>query len=193
MKSGSDSFKILRWAGAVWAEAASGKTGFSSCNDACFDCVAAAYDFAIVGNGFYVCGGFWDVNGICSPDVARWDGTSWSNLGTGLGGLSTQEAVSVASTGSELFVGGVFTVAGGKPSSRIGLWHIPHALSITRLEQVVTLSWPATGTNFILESVQDVAQTNWSAVPQPFSVVNDQCVVTNDISASNRFYRLRRR
>ena len=105
--------------------------------------------------------------------------------GAGVGAL--------ACNGTELFVGGYFVLAGNKPSTNIALWHIPHPLSIRRFEGSVTLSWSSTGTNFLLEAVETLGQTNWAAFPQPVSIVNDRCVVTDAISPSNRFYRLRRR
>ena len=57
----------------------------------------------------------------------------------------------------------------------------------------VEISWPATRTNLALELTPDLAAGGWTPVPEPWSVVNDQCVVTNSIDPGNRFYRLRGR
>jgi len=57
----------------------------------------------------------------------------------------------LASTGSELVAVGVFDTAGGNPSTNIALWHIPHELAIQRSGDEVRLSWPETGSNFVLE------------------------------------------
>ena len=99
----------------------------------------------------------------------------------------------MATTGTELFVGGQFASAGGYPSTNIALWHIPHALEIDRTPGEAVVSWPATGTNFVLEAKGDVVAAGWSEVAQPVTVTNDECVVTEPLSSSNRVYRLRRR
>lgn len=51
--------------------------------------------------------------------VARWNGISWSALSTGTNNGVTSLAVS----GSHLFAGGLFTVAGGYPSYFIASWN----------------------------------------------------------------------
>jgi hypothetical protein len=92
-----------------------------------------------------------------------------------------------------LFVGGHFGSAGDKPSYNIALWHIPHSLNIQHAGNEVTLSWPSTGTNFLLEACANVAQTNWQIVPQTPSIIDNQCVITNAPGPANEFFRLRRR
>jgi len=136
-----------------------------------------------------------------AQSVARWDGQNWCRLASGLAtakfgigpppGPAAVQAL--AARGSELFVGGTIDTAGGKPSTNIALWHIPHALSAKLSGDTVTLSWPATGSNFVVESKSDLNLTNWSAVAQPPVVTGDQLVDTNSISPTNQFFRLRRR
>jgi hypothetical protein len=99
----------------------------------------------------------------------------------------------MAPAGSELFIVGDFKVAGATPSERVALWHIPHSLKMQRVQEAVTLSWPATGTNFLLEAAPQLLSTNWSTVPDPYNIHNDQCVVTEPLAGTNQFYRLRRR
>jgi hypothetical protein len=173
---------IARWTGSNWVWFAAGTFVRSDVNDA----TASGYDMAISGNDFFIAGDF-------DGGIAKWDGSSWSSLGSGVTIFNDIAVPRLRSNGSELFAAGDFPSAGGKPSANMALWHIPHALSISRFEDSVTLSWPSTGTNFLLESVETIGQTNWAAVPQPVSILNDQCVVTNAISPSNRFYRLRRK
>jgi hypothetical protein len=84
-------------------------------------------------------------------------------------------------------------VARESTSTNIALWHIPHALNIRQTGNQVSLSWPATGTNFVLEAEADVSGTNWSEVSQPPALHNSECVVTQAVSTANQFYRLRRR
>jgi hypothetical protein len=148
----------------------------------------------VTGNTLF-CGGFFSVaGGTAANGIATWDGTRWRGLGSGL--IYPPDAGSVgavASAGSELLVGGAFTAAGGKPANNIALWHIPHALEVKRQGHTATLSWPATGTNFVLETKDDVAGTNWSVVSTNPSIVGDQCRITNQIDSPARFFRLRRK
>jgi hypothetical protein len=100
----------------------------------------------------------------------------------------------VAANGTELFVGGpYFTSAGGKPSSRIALWHIPHALCASRSERLLTLSWPGTGTNFLLEACSGLSEKAWAEVRQGPAEAGNQLVVTQAIAGQTEFYRLRRK
>lgn len=63
-----------------------------------------------------------DKNGILHTGTARWDGSAWSSLGTGLNGA----VQALAPRGSaDLFVGGLFSTAGGAPAANIALWHEP--------------------------------------------------------------------
>jgi hypothetical protein len=109
-----------------------------------------------------------------------------------MSGIDPGSGPALAVTGSELFLGGFFDHAGGKPANNIALWHIPHSLSIGRTGNNVTLSWPATGTNFLLEATSDIGAPNWQGVSGIPSIVNDQCVVTLAPGPGNQFFRLRR-
>jgi len=155
---------------------------------------------AISGHDIYIGGLFSRVYGTTPPDfegtpancVAKWDGTNWTGLGNGLSSISLG-VVALMTTGSELFVGGRFGAAGGKPSKNIALWHIPHALSTSRSGDALTLSWPATGKNFVLETTENLAPANWVEIYEAPVLAGDQLIVTNSISATARYYRLRRR
>ncbi|MEO6301609.1 MAG: T9SS type A sorting domain-containing protein, partial [Bacteroidia bacterium] len=52
---------------------------------------------------------------------AKWNGTAWSPLGTGLSGLAG--AYALTPYNGELYVAGLFTVAGGNPASRVARWN----------------------------------------------------------------------
>src|SRR6267378_3188610 len=57
--------------------------------------------------------------------IARWNGTEWSSLGSGIeGGTNFTFVYSLAFRGNDLFVGGIFTNAGGlqPPTSGIAKW-----------------------------------------------------------------------
>ena len=83
---------------------------------------------AVSGTDVYV--GQWDVLG--GNTIRKLDTVSatWSMLGSGLGPEGEFPWVyAVAATGSDVYVGGKFTTAGGKPSYYFGRWMIP--LSVT--------------------------------------------------------------
>jgi hypothetical protein len=58
-------------------------------------------------------GGFTDAGDANADFIAKWDGTSWSALGTGLNGSVS----SIAVNGTDIYVGGSFLDAGGDPNA----------------------------------------------------------------------------
>ncbi|MCS7287680.1 MAG: Ig-like domain-containing protein [Roseiflexus sp.] len=69
---------------------------------------------AVSGNNVYIGGSFTDAGGVPEADyIARWDGTRWHALGSGLNGSVTAIAIS----GNNVFVGGTFLNAGGVPEA----------------------------------------------------------------------------
>ena len=66
------------------------------------------------GTGFVVGGQFTTMGSTTVNRVAYWNGTTWSGLGGGVGGgTGTVEVKALAVSGSDLYVGGLFTTAGG--------------------------------------------------------------------------------
>jgi hypothetical protein len=93
---------IARWDGTSWN--ALGTTPLNN----------SVRAIAISGSNVYVGGFFTDAGGDPNADrIARWDGTSWNALGTGIGGLSFSAVYAIAITGTDVYVGGNFTDAGG--------------------------------------------------------------------------------
>ena len=66
----------------------------------------------------YIGGDFTVIGTALANRVAKWDGTSWTALGTGLN--STVNALAV--WGGEIYAGGGFTYSGGTKISRIAKW-----------------------------------------------------------------------
>ncbi|MCA9291162.1 MAG: hypothetical protein KDA25_08535, partial [Phycisphaerales bacterium] len=68
----------------------------------------ATQDF---GNGpeLFTSGSFTSIGGIAANRIARWNGTSWSALGTG---LSSNEGYAIAGYGGDLYAAGYFNLAG---------------------------------------------------------------------------------
>jgi hypothetical protein len=72
------------------------------------------YALAVSGSDLYVAGVFLSLGaGIPANRIAKWDGSNWSALGSGLGGGLLPYVSALAVSGGNLYVGGRFTSAGG--------------------------------------------------------------------------------
>jgi hypothetical protein len=67
----------------------------------------------VSGNYLYVGGYFGTADYLPASRIAKWDGTYWATLGSGVN--SNIRAVAVY--GSDVYVGGLFSRAGGKTSN----------------------------------------------------------------------------
>lgn len=78
------------------------------------------YAIAIHPNGdIYVTGDFTSIGGVAANRIARWDGSTWNALGSGLNGRGT--TLDITPEGN-VYVGGLFTTAGGSGSSHLAYW-----------------------------------------------------------------------
>ena len=66
----------------------------------------------------YAGGGFTTMGGVTVNRVARWDGTTWTALGSGTDG----QVLALVASGGNLYAGGVFTTAGGVTVNSIAKW-----------------------------------------------------------------------
>jgi hypothetical protein len=86
----------------------------------CFSCPPTVNALAFDSSGnLFVGGDFTQINGISTPFIARWNGTDWSSLGSGMN--SVVEAL--VAHGNELYAGGSFVLAGGIPAQRFAKWN----------------------------------------------------------------------
>jgi hypothetical protein len=81
-------------------------------------CIGQAAD------GIYVGGLFTAAGKTLVNRIARWDGTNWNDVGGGtMGGSgSANRVLAIAGLGSDVYVGGTFTNAGGNNVSNIAHW-----------------------------------------------------------------------
>ncbi|MGZ4964823.1 MAG: hypothetical protein ACXWC8_19885, partial [Limisphaerales bacterium] len=77
----------------------------------------AVYAFAVFQNQLYVGGTFSTGGGVPAVGLARWNGTTWSDVG-GFKGI----ALSLENDGSALYVGGTFTNCGAVITTNIAKW-----------------------------------------------------------------------
>ena len=143
--------------------------------------------WATLGSG----GGFW-APGTSSPGIAKWDGTAWSAMDSGLNG----EAYVVAVSGKDLYVGGNFTIAGGKVSAYIARAYLPTlpTLSLLPSGNNVSLSWPSPDTSdFLLEQTDTLnPRPTWLANSAPITDDGTNKSITLPATNSSQFFRLRR-
>jgi len=139
------------------------------------------------GGDLYGGGTFAEVSGVPARGFARWDGVWWWGRGPGV-----EDGGALAATGSELYVGSLFNTAGGKPSHNIALWHIPHSLEVSRSGGEVRLSWPATGSNYVVEASSSLHEPVWQRLEQTPVLEGNRLTVSEPLSTTQRLYRLRK-
>lgn len=76
------------------------------------------------GNGpaLYAGGVFTLAGAVAASNVARFDGTNWSSLGSGVNGAVETMSSFDFGFGPRLFVGGTFTSAGGQATTNLAAW-----------------------------------------------------------------------
>ena len=105
--------RLVKWNGSGWQPVTSsfptGPSGWALTLRA----------LAVSGSDFYI-GGYWT-----SPNkqswagfVYKWNGSSWTELGTGMNG----QVAAVITSGPDVYAGGRFTMAGGTAANRIAKW-----------------------------------------------------------------------
>src|SRR5437667_8123923 len=122
--------------------------------------------------------------------MAKWDGSSWTALGSGLDG----QVRAVAVSGSDLYAGGLFTMAGGKVSAYIAhayLLTLP-ALSVVRSGTDIMVSWPSVDSaGFALEQAgMLVVQASWDTNAANVTDDGTNRSVTLPATNSTQFFRL---
>ena len=101
---------IAKWDGIAWTalSAGLGEIGW----------IGIVYALAVSGSNVYAGGQFTNSGEMFINNIAKWDGSSWSALGSGMDHVVYALAVS----GSNLYVGGEFTTAGGSSAQRVAKW-----------------------------------------------------------------------
>jgi hypothetical protein len=125
--------------------------------------------------------------------LPKWDGSSWSALGSGMNNVVAALAVS----GGDLYAGGYFATAGGKVSpyiARASLLGVPVSaptLSIAFSGADLIFTWPTNSTGFTLQSTTTLrSPVVWTTNSPGPIVVNGQNTVADPIFGRQKFYRL---
>ncbi|MDB5267652.1 MAG: hypothetical protein JWP58_692, partial [Hymenobacter sp.] len=108
--------RVARWDGTAWNALG---TGAANGLD------AGVYALAIAGNGdVYVGGQFTQASGMAASNVARWNGTAWSSLGTGTAnGVGNYICALAVAGNGDVYVGGYFMQAGGVAAGKVARWN----------------------------------------------------------------------
>ena len=75
------------------------------------------------GPALYAGGEFTSAGGVAANYIAKWNGSSWSALGSGMNGIVYALTVFDDGSGPALYAGGVFTIAGGVAANHIAKWN----------------------------------------------------------------------
>jgi hypothetical protein len=185
---GKSALCVAKWNGSTWSALGSGITlstdPFSR---------GQVWCMTISGSDLYVGGSFDTAGGTTASNIAKWDGSSWSMLGSGLNKLVSALGVS----GHFLYAGGNFTIAGGKTCTYIARADLGtlmfSALSLRRYGPNVVVSWPSPGTaGLSLEEADGLASPiSWHT--NNVDIADDGTNKSIAVPATNsaQFFRLR--
>ncbi len=113
--------RVARWNGTSWSSVGSGMGGGAPTTVTCLRVASLGGAPAL-----YAAGDFTFAGGASASNIARWNGTSWSPLGAGLGGAypwTYALAEFDDGTGPALYAGGTFSLAGGNSASYLARWN----------------------------------------------------------------------
>lgn len=105
---------IASWNGTAWSALGAGLSGTIGTFQ------YPVQTIALSGGQLFVGGNFTTAGAVSAKNIARWDGSAWSALGTG---ANSNVYALHAATNGDLLVAGAFTNAGGVTASRIARWN----------------------------------------------------------------------
>jgi len=152
------------------------------------------YAIAVQSDGKALIGGdFFTVNGTSREYIARLntDGSLDGSFNPDAGNLGFVFSIVVQPDGKVL-LGGAFVAINGIPRRHIARLFGDPTLAIVSSGSNVVLSWPTNAPELTLQSALDLrGSINWMDSTNAPAMVGAQFTVTNAISASAQFYRLR--
>jgi hypothetical protein len=104
--------RMASWNGSAWSPLGNGFTN------------GPVSALAISGSTLFAGGSFTNVGTTNFNRIAKWDGSTWTTLGSGLTQTPGNASVTgLALDGENLYVAGLMSEAGGKPSSHFARWN----------------------------------------------------------------------
>jgi hypothetical protein len=180
---------VARWNGQDWSALGGGPAnGVQG---------SGVYALAVWRGQVFVGGIFTNAGGLAVNGLARWDGTNWSALGSGLslpqltGARARVFALSVS--GDELFVGGAFTHVGGQAASGLARYVLQPRATFEPPGALAGGLFPlrlrgVAGLRFRVERTE--AFTAWSDVAEGRGEA-DTWSASDDTTSAAQFYRAR--
>jgi hypothetical protein len=107
---GTPASGLARWNGVAWSTFGSGPARTPGS--------PFVYDSRSIDGYLYIVGGFSSVDGVSANNIARWNGTTWQGLASGLNNV----AYSVSAFRGEVLAGGSFSAAGARVSAYLARW-----------------------------------------------------------------------
>lgn len=105
---------VYQWTGATWQS-----IGVTTHQSSTPRTVA----LAVYQGDLVVGGGFTHMQGAPAQNIARWNGTGWSGLGSGVSGPVHALAAYTFQSLPALYVGGIFSSAGGTAAANLAAWN----------------------------------------------------------------------
>ena len=106
---------VAMWSGGAWTALGAIQDDFSEVR------AVAVFDDGS-GPALFAGGTFSSIGGVSAQRIAKWDGSSWSSLGSGLDGWCFSLEVWNDGTGPALYAAGGFSTANGVPAEGIARW-----------------------------------------------------------------------
>ncbi len=175
--------RIAKWNGSTWSALGSGM------NNSVFALAASGSD-VYAGGSFTRATNIGGVN-VTVNCIAKWDGSSWSALGSGM----NNSVVALAASGTDLYAGGFFATAGGKVSAYVAKARIGSiAKSLVTTESSPTIKFSGvTGYEYDVQRTSSLTSpVNWNTVTtNPLAPAADGSFTFVDTNApsSTAYYR----
>lgn len=139
-------------------------------------------------NALYVAGDITMAGGVAVSNIAKWDGTSWSAVGTGITGTFSY-VLALAVYNGELYAGGDFSAAGGVAATDIAKWNGTAWSDVggSPISGYINSMW-VSGTNLIiggefLSPGNNIAQWNGSSWTTLGSGITNGGAISPNVSA----------
>lgn len=185
---------IAKWDGSNWSPLGSGTGGY-------YPDDPHVYALALSGGELYAGGSFTNAGGIAADFIAKWDGSKWSALGSGvacyMAGYEPRVSA-LAVSDSELYVGGNFTIAGGRVSAYVanavinpGNWlQLQFGVPGPNTNTLTYVGVPEA--QYLIQFATNLTSSPWFTLATNTAPVNGRGMVQDPTATdSQRFYRLR--
>jgi hypothetical protein len=180
---------VARWDGAAWHALGTGET------NGVLSSSTAVYALAVRDEVVYVGGRFTNAGGRAVWCLARFDGTNWSALGSGIrqwSGSTAAQVRALAWDEDSLWVAGLFPAVGNKAAAGLARWVEAPRVRLGAPRRLPGEGWQiglrgVLGLRYRVETSEDLAR--WTLLTRGAANA-DEAVVLDSSTAAGRFYRV---